>query len=130
MRDIVVESYRDAVLLFGPITRRSQDTGLQAAVDLSTAGTKLWFTVKAQLTDDDPLFQKTYVAGVSSNGITVTKASSTDDPNGTIEIARADVAADVLTTWWWELLIEEPNDRRSTVERGAFKVVESIANPA
>lgn len=129
-RDLVVQAHRDAVLDFGPITRRSEVTGLLGAIDLAAAGTKLWFTVKAARTDSYAAAKiaKTYVAGGASDGFNVVDPTQTVDPNGTISIARAELFA--AAVWYWDLTLEEPSERRSTVDGGAFKVVLPVSDPA
>jgi hypothetical protein len=131
-KDIVVEAQRDEVLDFGPITRISDATGLPVGIDLSVAGTKLWFTVKANLDDTyaEALIAKTYVQGGSPDGFAITTPISTDDPNGTITIERTLLAYDDVLVAWWDLTIEEPGGRRSTVDGGAFKIRLPVSDPA
>ena len=134
MRDIVVESQRDVVLDFGPITRKNA-AGVPVAINLAAVDTKLWFTVKETALDPYAMAKlaKTYVVtggGPTTVGFLVTTPSSTTVPNGTITIADTEiVTTDSATYWVWDLTLEEPSGRRETVERGAFKVIRSVTNP-
>lgn len=130
MSDIVVEANRTAVLDFGPITRRSSVTGLPIAVDLSLAGTKLWFTAKAAKTDSyaNAKIALSYVTGGATDGFVVSKPSSTDDPNGTITIPKEQLVESAY--WYWDLTLEEPDGRRTTVDEGAFKILLPVTDAA
>jgi hypothetical protein len=125
MSDIVVEARRTAVLDFGPITRRSVATGLPVAIDLSLSGTKLWFTVKAAKSDTYAAakVKKTYVVGGSADGFAIDDATSTDAPNGTITIPASELAYDERKSWYFDLTLEEPAGRKTTVDKGAFKIL-------
>ena len=128
--DIVIEAKRDVVLDFGPVTREISD--VVTAINLDQAGTKLWFTVKESLADDyaDAKLAFTWVQGQAEDRIVVSTPSSTTVPNGTITISDADIDVSKRTSWEWDLTLEEPSGRRETIDRGAFKVLVPVSDPA
>jgi len=134
VRDIVVEARRTVFLDFGPITRLQGDA--RVPIDISQVGTKLWFTVKENITDlyDDAKVAKTYEmtgGGQTGVGFAITTASSLTIPNGTIGIEDDEIDPEGVNGvyWLWDLTLEEPSGRRETVDGGTFKVLLPVSNP-
>lgn len=134
MTDIVVQAQRDVVLDFGPVTRIGQDRTRQP-INLALNGTKLWFTVKRNVTDDyaSAVVAKSWEYGVSSDGFSLSTYSSLTLPNGAITIGDDEVTLEpsrLFAFWYWDLTLEEPDGRRETVDGGTFKVTRPISDPA
>lgn len=131
MSDLVMKAGQDGVFAFGPVYRGGDPA---QPIDLSIAGTKLWFTVKQHAADTDAAakVQRTYLASGGGAGITV--AGTGDKNTGTIIVPRADVVALALTetvVWSWDLLVEEPGaQQRDEIDSGAFKIRIGISRPA
>lgn len=131
MNDLTVRAARTTILDYGPVTRPDL-AGVEQPIDLTLTGTKLWFTVKRHQEDAEAseVFQKTYVAGGAAVGITVVGTGSKN--TGTITVDPADVSSSPGKTWvgFYDLLLEEPGGRRSSIDDGAFKVFAVTAVPA
>lgn len=126
--DLVVFSGRTEVFDLGPVSR-PDTVGVDQPIDLTLAGTKLWFTVKERAGTAVALIQKTYVAGGASVGIDVVTTGAKN--TGTITIAAVDTEAlTSVSRWVWDLLLEESGGRRTTLDAGSFKIRVGVGQPA
>jgi hypothetical protein len=99
-----------------------------AAVDLTVAGTKVWFTAKRRKGDAyaDAVITKTWVAGGISDGISIEGAAH--------NVARVQIdAADTLaltasTQLEWDCTLENAGGR-VTVAQGTLRVPLSVSDP-
>lgn len=94
-------------------------------VDLSLGGTKMWFTAKPRKAIPDspaPALQKTELAGITLNS-----PSSTGNSKATIVVLPADTVGILKTTdYVWDVELEEPGGRRSTIAEGDWQILGSV----
>lgn len=90
VQDIVLPHGEDRAFFAGPFVQEDA-FGVDQPVDLTAAGTKMWFTVKQNLADADvdAILQKTEAAG-----ITLDLPNTADNNWASIEVAAADWPVD------------------------------------
>jgi hypothetical protein len=128
MSDLEATAGETLLLDLGPLTRVN-DAGAKVPVDLTLAGTKLWFTAKRKKSDPDAdaVIAKTFNVAGGPDGIAINTPASTDK-----NMARATVPAgdtdDLLETthlvFEWQL--EEPGGRVSSPDHGTLSLLGAV----
>jgi hypothetical protein len=111
---------------FGGVTRGPGGN----PIDLTLPGSRIWFTARACL-DCTPLVTKTSGVTGGPGGITVDDPTSTAKNMLTVTVAAADTEMITKTVdLIFDVFLEEPSGRRSSLFRGEWQVRAAITTPA
>lgn len=118
MSELLSKIGRSAFIEIGPVERAG------VPIDLTLAGTKLWFTAKHEKSaaDEDAIVRKGNAA-TTLDGITADDPASTDNNMATVVIDPEDtLALDEPTDLYWDIVLKEPGGRTETLDEGVWKL--------
>lgn len=116
--------------VFGPVIVPDPVTGVMGPLDLTQGGMQARFTAKAVITDADVDAKiRKGSPGTTLAGIALNVPASTAKNYGTVTIDPADseaLAAPVSLLF--DLQIQEPNGRKTTIRRGVLAIAPDVTN--
>lgn len=133
---IKVEQGDTVDLVLGPVLLPDLVAGATTPIDLTTAGMMLRFTAKTAKADTDAaakIRKRTTNAGGAAGEVTVDSPASAANNWATIRILPADTTALTVPatgrlSLFYDVQLEEPDGRVTTLARGKLEIVPDVTD--